>query len=373
MSRRKKSPPPAIPSSPGIVQSGRRGLGTVALLVVLTCAAYWPSLRGGFLWDDDVLLTNSSMVKAPDGLYRIWFTTEPVDYWPMTNTSFWLEWRLWGLHATGYHVTNLTLHIANAFLLWAILRRLRIPGAWLAALIFGVHPVNVESVAWIAQRKNTLSMLFFLSSILWYLKAEIGGPRRWYWFSVLAFALAMLSKASVVVLPAVLLLIVWWRRDRITRSDVVRTLPFVLVAIGLTLVSIAFQARGAEEAIRHATAAERMLGAGAIVWFYLYKALLPIHLVFVYPQWQVDAGDVRWWVPLAAAVAATSLLVWQRRRPWGRALLFAWLFFCVALLPVMGFVDIAFMRYSLVADHYQYIAIIGVIALAAAAVDRTLA
>src|SRR5262249_34551329 len=169
-------------------------LALAALLALAATLVYRPALTGGFVWDDDTLVTRSELVKASDGLYRIWFTTEPLDYWPLTNSSFWLEWRAWGMNPTGYHVTNLILHIASGLLLWSVLRRLSIPGAFLAALLFVLHPVNVESVAWIAQRKNTLSMVFFLLSILWYLKFDSNKERMWYCVSIAAFVLAMLSK-----------------------------------------------------------------------------------------------------------------------------------------------------------------------------------
>lgn len=368
-------------------------------LVVVAFVAYWPSLTGGFIWDDETLITKNTLVKAANGLYRMWFTKEPLDYWPLTNSLFWLEWRLWGMNPIGYHVVNLLLHVSNTLIAWAILRRLTIPGAFLAALIFVLHPVNVESVAWIAQGKNTLSMFFFLWSILWYLTHEFGpaepvlparprpgakkdrdqgsrAPRpmrpvsqAWYWLSLGAFVLAMLAKGSVVILPFVLLIIIWWRRGTITRTDLVRTGPFVFVAIVLTLVNIWFQTHGHQGVIRHATLIERALGAGAVVWFYLYKALLPVNLTFVYPQWSIQAHDIRWWVPLSAAVAATAVLLWQRRGRWGRPALCAWMFYGLALLPVMGFTDVYFMRYSLVADHYQYIALLAVSASAAAVIE----
>ncbi len=348
----------------------------IAVLVAVGLAVYWPSITGGFLWDDDALLTQNALVKAPDGLYRMWFTTGAVDYWPLTNSSFWLEWRLWGMHPAGYHVTNLLLHIASAGLAWGILRRLQIPGAFIAALIFVVHPVNLESVAWIAQRKNTLSLLFFLVSIHCFLRHDSGDEpagTRWYWLSLVAFTLAMLAKGSVAILPAVLLLLAWWRRDRVAGRDLVRVTPFAVVAAGLTLVNLWFQARGAHEAIRQASLIERVLGASATVWFYLYKALLPIDLAFVYPQWHVQASDVRWWLALAGAVLVTALLVWFRRAPWARPILFAWVYYVVALVPVMGLTDVYFMKYSLVADHYQYIALLGVSAAVGAVFSRGLA
>lgn len=361
----------------------------ILLIVALSLLVYSSSLHGGFVLDDDLLVTENPLVQAPDGLYRIWLTREPVDYWPLTNSVFWFEWHLWGANPTGYHAVNLFLHIIDCLLLWALLNRLKIPGGFLAAILFAVHPVNVESVAWIAQLKNVLSMLFFLLSICCYLQFDVlASPQKvaarklppqtsrkllWYTLSLLAFVLAMLSKGSVAILPLVLLLIIWWQRERITRRDCLRVAPFFLVAAGFTVINLWFQSHSTDEVIRNATLVQRLLGAGAVVWFYLWKAILPLHLSFVYSQWDINPGNLLWWLPLAAAVAVTTLLVWQRNSrssKWIRPVLFAWTFFCLALLPVMGFTDVTYMRNSLVADHYQYIAIIGVVALAAAAVYR---
>ena len=200
-------------------------------------------MGGSFILDDDLLLTGNAMIRAPDGLARIWFSTEPTDYWPVTNTSLWLEWRLWSASPNGYHVTNLLLHIVDCWLIWWVLAKLSIPGP-LAALLFAVHPINVESVAWIAQRKNVLALLFFLLAIGWYLNAESdqkpedlanhrGLNLRWYGLSLTAFVLAMLSKGSVAILPLVLLLIAWWRRNKIARRDLLLTAPFFFVRRGV--------------------------------------------------------------------------------------------------------------------------------------------
>jgi len=359
-------------------------LAGAALIAIAAFLAYFPSINGGFILDDDLLVTSNKLLKAPDGIYRFWFTTEAVDYWPVTNTTLWIEWRLWGMNPTGYHITNLILHIVESLLIWVILRKLSIPGAFLAALIFALHPVNVESVAWISQRKNVMAMLFFLLSILWYLKVEISSPSSpnapsspatgyrvsghssllWYWLSLAAFVLAMLSKGSVAMLPVLLLGIVWWLRP-LTRRDVVRIAPFFLVAVVLVVVNVWFQTHGTGEEFRTASFVQRLLGAGGVVWFYLYKALLPFDLVFIYPRWDIQTNNPLWWLALLAAVAVTGVL-WRYRESWSRPFLFTWGFFCVALVPVMGFTDVGFMKYSLVADRYQHIAIIGVIALAAA-------
>ncbi len=376
MARRNKFTPAARPASPVPLALSGGVLAGAALIVLATAVAYFPSLRGAFILDDKLLLTDNRLIKAADGLYRFWCTTEATDYWPVSNTTLWLEWRLWGMHPAGYHVTNLVLHIVEALLIWSILRRLSIPGAFLGALLFAVHPVNVESVAWIAQRKNLMAMLFFLLSILWYLKAETPPPSRaspppadrWYWLSLVAFGLGMLSKGSVAILPVLLLGIVWGRRP-LTRRDLIRAVPFFVVAAVLARVNVWFQTHGIITEIRTASFAERLLGAGAVVWFYLYKAMLPINLAFIYPRWHIDTEQVRWWLPLLACAGVSGVL-WSYRRGWSRPLLFAWGYFCVALVPVMGFTDVGFMEHSLVADHYQHVALIAVTALVAAGWDK---
>jgi tetratricopeptide (TPR) repeat protein len=341
--------------------------GTLLVLAVLI--SYAPVRNAGFVWDDDSFLTENHLIRVSDGLRRFWFSGQAVDYWPLTSSTLWLEWRLWGPHPLGYHVTNVLLHAAETVLLWRILVRLRIPGAFLAAALFAVHPVNVESVAWITQRKNLVAMLFYLLSIRFFIQAEdarpVGRRRAWYGLSLAAFVLAMLGKGSVAMLPVVLLGIVAWRRH-LTRGDLLRITPFLVAGAALILVNLRFAQHSAESIARHAGFVERLLGAAAAAWFYLGKAYLPIHLSFVYPLWRISVSDPLWWLPLAAAVALTAVL-WLTRRSWGRGPLFAWGYFCVSLVPVMGFTDVYFMRYSLVSDHYEHLALIGAIAPVAAA------
>ena len=372
----------------------------LAAIVFAVFIAYSPATNGGFVFDDGLLLTDSICIKDPGGLQKFWCTNEPLDYWPATNSTFWIEWRLWGMNPAGYHVTNLILHVVETVLIWIVLRRLAIPGAFLAAMVFALHPVNVDSVAWIAQRKNMMVMLFFLLSILWYLRFdELARARLWlaakhapdpsssiphrssfYWLSLAAFVLAMLSKASVVVYPVLLLGIAWWlspgqtesalspgrlRLSPYARRHLALSVPFFTVAVVLTLVNVWFQTHGFEVVFRKAGFAERLLGAGGVIWFYLYKALVPLGLAFVYPQWHIDTGNILWWLPLAAVLAVTAVL-WLYRNTRARPLLFAWGFFCVALAPVLGLKDVGFMEHSLVANHYQHIAIIAVIALTSA-------
>jgi len=341
----------------------------------LTLLAYWPALHGGFVWDDDHFLTKNPLIRASDGLRRFWCTTEAPDYWPVTSTSLWLEWRCWGMHAVGYHATNLLLHLSSALLLWSVLRRLRLPGAFLAALVFAIHPVNVESVAWVTQRKNLLALVFFLGSILAFIRSESAevtsnrpsgraGGWLWYGLSLLAFVLGMLSKGSIAMLPVVLLGIIAWQR-RLAVPDWLRLLPFGLVAAVLTGVNIWFQHHHSAEIIRQAGPLQRVLEAGAIAWFYLAKAIWPLHLSFCYPQWELLPGAVSSWLPASDAVLGFAPL--GLCRGWyGRSLRAALGYFAVMLIPVLGLTDVYFMKYSLVADHYEHLAIIGVIAMAAA-------
>ncbi|MES0350549.1 MAG: glycosyltransferase family 39 protein, partial [Desulfobacteria bacterium] len=208
-----------------IKMSSRKLILSACIILVITSVAYIPAMRGGFVWDDDSFVLNP-IIKAGDGLYRFWFSTEPPDYFPLTSTTLWLEWRLWGENALGYHVVNVLLHVISSILIWLVLKRLKVPGAWLAGLIFAVHPVNVEAVAWITQRKSTLPLLFYFLSILLYLKFE--NTERYWMFalSLGSFLLALLSKTSVIMQPFVLLGCALWQRGRIARKDLIRSIPF---------------------------------------------------------------------------------------------------------------------------------------------------
>jgi Tfp pilus assembly protein PilF len=334
----------------------------VAVLVALTMAVYIPAMRGGFVWNDEDLTAN--IVLQENGLYRVWFTTQSINYWPITWTSYWIEHQLWGLNPAGYHVVNILLHAICALLVWRILIRLKVPGAYVAALVFAVHPVNVESVAWITQRKNLLSMLFYLVALLLYLRFDEAGRRRLYWAAVVAFLLAMLGKGAVATMPVVLLLCAWWLHGRISRRDLLRSVPFFAVSAAMSLVEIYFQSIRAigEDVVRDDTLLERLIGAGWVIGFYIYKAILPLGLCFVYPRWEIDSSQWVAYLP-GLALLAVLLLSWRYRRSFGRPVLFALGYYVITLAPVVGFFDIYFMRYSLVADHYQFVSIISVIAL----------
>jgi tetratricopeptide (TPR) repeat protein len=361
------------PSAGGIHLWAANPMAAGLVLFLLTFLAYLPALHGGFVWDDEIMVSKSAVIRSPEGLYTIWCTTSLPDFFPLTSTSLWLEWRLWGMNPMGYHVTNILLHAGSVILLWRVLRRLNVPGAWLVAAVFGVHPVNVESVAWIAERKNTLAMFFYAATLLCWLKSDGAGRRGWYWLGIAAFVLALLSKTSVAPLPVVLLLCAWWRRGAITWRDVWRTVPFFAAAAILSLVTIWFQNHRAigGDVVQTAGLAGRAATAGCAVWFYIYKDLLPLNLAFIYPHWEIDPHSAVSYLPLAA-LAVCFGICWKWRRSWGGAALFGLGYFVVMLLPVLGFFDIYFQLYSLVADHWQYFSLIGVIALTVALVTRAL-
>jgi tetratricopeptide (TPR) repeat protein len=376
------------------MKSSHKTILWAGLIFLVTLVAYIPAMRGGYIWDDDYYITENSTLRTSDGLRRIWFEPKALpQYYPLVHTTFWLEYHLWQLHPFGYHLVNVLLHAFNAILLLLLLRYLRVPGDWLAALIFALHPVQVESVAWITERKNVLSALFYLSSFLAYLRFYDLAPdldhtspsthgaasevraRPWlfYTLSLLLFLCALLSKTVTCSLPAAILLVLWWKRDRICWRDVLPLIPYFVVGafLGLTTVWLEKHHVGAQGAEWAFSFVDRLLIAGRALWFYASKLVWPQTLTFIYPRWQIDSG--LWWqylFPLAAVAVIFTL--WLLRRQLGKGPLVAVLFFTTTLAPALGFFDIYPMRYSFVADHFQYLASMGLIALGAAGVSTLL-
>ena len=341
----------------------RRGALALLGLCALVCASYYPSLAGGFVWDD-IVFSQEPIVHAASGLWNIWFSPGDMrhegHYWPIVYTTFYLEHKLWGLDPFGYHVVNLLLHLVNSLLVWRLMSRLAVPGGWLIAVVFAVHPVHVESVAWIIERKDLLSGLFYLAAFLtWTRFAETPTVKR-YLLALALFVAGMLSKSVVVTLPAGLLVWHWWRQGNIKFVDVVRLAPFFLVGLAIGLADLAFYATRETLDLGYSYP-ERVLIAARALWFYAAKLFWPVDLAVIYPLWDIDAGDLRAWIYVAAAVLLAGTL-WYYRHRFGRGPLAGSLFFAVTLSPALGLVDFGYMQFSLVADRFQYLASIGLMA-----------
>jgi len=339
------------------------------LIVCCTLLAYLPALSGGLLWDDAAHVTRPEL-RSLHGLWRIWSDLGATQqYYPLLHSAFWVEYKLWGDATLGYHLANILLHAAAAILVMLIMRRLGLPGGWLAALIFALHPVCVESVAWIAEQKNTLSTVFYLSAALLYLHFDQTRRRSQYFLALALFVMAMLSKTVTDTLPAVLLVIFWWRRGRIGwKRDALPLLPWFALgaAAGIFTAWVERTLVGAEGPDFALTLVQRFLVAGRALWFYVGKLVWPANLMFFYPRWRVDSAA--WWqylFPLAAlaALAGLCLLVRKSRGPLAGALVFAG-----TLFPALGFFNVYPFVYSYVADHFQYVASLGIIVPVAVAV-----
>lgn len=333
--------------------------------MIAVLLSYQPAWHGSVLWDDDAHITSPEL-RSADGLGRIWFELGATQqYYPVVHSAFWLFHRLWGDDTLGYHLVNIVLHALSGVLLIAILRRLAVPGALLIGALFALHPVHVESVAWITELKNTLSGVLYLSAALAYLHFDDNRSRGAYALAFGLFALALLAKSVTATLPAALLVVLWWQRGRLNwHRDVVPLVPFLALGIGAGLLTAWVEhtvigARGAEFDL---TLIERGLIAGRAVWFYLAKLLWPVNLIFVYPRW--DVSQAVWWQYLyPLGLVAVLALAWRSRMT-TRAPLAALLLFCGTLLPALGFVNVFPFRYSFVADHFQYLASIPILALA---------
>ena len=366
------------------------GLGLVTAVVL----CFSPALPGDFLWDDDLHITANPTIVGPLGLKEIW-TTAAANYFPLVLTNFWVQHALWGLNPFGYHVVTLLFHALAAVLLWRVLVRLNARGAWLGAALWALHPVQVESVAWICELKNTQSAVFFLGAILGWLRwLEVGrvsdppptSPTRSqdgassrltlshpaYVGALVCAVLAILSKPSTVPLPVVLALCVWWRRGRFAWRDLIPLVPFFLLSFGAAGWTIWEQRvnSGAQGAAWAQTWPERFVIAGRAVWFYIGKLAWPADLIFIYPRWEIAATPLAF-LPFAGVMLVVAGL-WRGRAGALRPVFFAAIFFGALLFPVLGFFSIYFFRYSFVGDHFQYLASMGPLALAGAAITVAL-
>ena len=339
-----------------------------AALLVATLAAYQPAWHGGLLWDDDKHVTSKEL-QSFDGLKRIWFDLGATQqYYPVTHSAFWIEHRVWGDATLPYHLVNIGLHVLSASLLLIVLRRLSVAGAAFAAALFALHPVQVQSVAWISELKNTLSGVFFLVSALLYLRFDADRSRRDYAAALGVFVVALMTKSVTAVLPGVLLVVFWWKRGRLDWGrDLVPTLPFFALgaAAGLFTAWIERTYIGAQGEEFHFSLLERALIAGRAIWFYAGKLFWPVGLNFEYPRWSIDQ-TAPWQYAYPAAVVTLPLACWILRKR-SRAPLAALLLFGGILFPALGFVNVYPFKFSFVADHFQYLALIPIVVLASAA------
>ncbi len=358
----------------------------LALLTVsITLIAYSPSMGGGFIWDDDDYVTENPTLRDVGGLVSIWADpTATPQYYPLVHSSFWVEYQLWGLKPLGYHLDNVLIHLIGSLLLWRLLHRLQVPGGWLAATIFAIHPVHVESVAWITERKNVLSGMFTMLAALSFLRFynfarldEDPRPRwRWYLAAFAAFIAAMLSKTVAATFPAALLVLMWWKTGTLRRRWLIWMSPFLIVGVGMGLITAWLEKSqvGAQGVDWQLSPIERCLIAGRAICFYASKLLYPVPLIFNYERWSVDDTQVwQYGYPAAVLIALISLFVLRHRI--GRGPFATLALFCGLLFPALGFIDVYPFRFSFVADHFQYLAstalIAGVTAMVVSTFGRT--
>jgi tetratricopeptide (TPR) repeat protein len=337
----------------------------VFILICVGITVYIPAMKGGFIWDDDAHIVHNAHLRSSKGLWQMWSNPQSIrarQVYPLTFTTFWIEYQIWGDHPLGYHLTNVVLHCLNALLLWGILLKLRIPGAWVAACVFLLHPIQVESVAWISERKNVLSGFWYFIAFFFFLKFSEKQRRVYYVCSLFSYFFALTAKTLTCSLPVALWISIWWQKGRLTRKDVYLGLPYFLIGIPLGLYTAWLERYhvGAMGAAWDLSFYERLLIASRAWWFYIGKLLLPLQLTFIYPRWEISAGSLRQWAFLLA-LAITVIVCWLLREKIGRAPIAGLFFYTVTIFPALGFFNIYPMRYSFVADHFQYLAGLGII------------
>jgi tetratricopeptide (TPR) repeat protein len=372
--KKKRSPEPIDIVASNTAAPKRHDAFFLALVLLALVVAYLPALRGGPLWDDAAHITKPQL-QSSEGLYRIWFKLGATQqYYPLLHSAFWLEHKLWGDSVLGYHCVTLLWHAVAVLLAYFVLTKLAVPGALLAAAVFALHPVMVESVAWITEQKNTLSAVFYLSAMLVYLDFDRSRSPQHYFIALALFVFGLLTKTVTATLPAALLVIFWWQRGTLAwKRDILLLLPFFLLGAfaGLATAWVERTLIGAQGAEFELTILQRALLAGRVIWFYVGKLIWPTNLTFIYPRWQVEPAVWWQWLFPAAAVGVT-VAFWLLRRKF-RGPLAAWLLFVGTLFPVLGFLNVYPFIFSFVADHFQYLASLALIALVAAGITRGLA
>jgi len=351
-----------------------------AVIVLAGLWIYFPALRGDWVWDDITEVAQNPVLEDPAGLRSIWTAAKGADYFPLKTTLQWLEWRAWGPHPLGYHLATLALHLLSALLFWRLLARWGVRWAWVGGLLLVLHPLAVESVAWIAETKNTLSLALALLALHAYVsfderasavktarRSPNGEGRAFYWLSLLCFLAALLSKTTVAMFPVILLLYAWWRRGRVGGSDLGASVPFFALSLGLGLVTVWFQEHRAMAGadVGAGGLGSRIAGSGLAVAFYIGKFVWPSALMPNYPRWSMASPRPWEFLPWLGLIALAALC-WSRRAGWGRHVLFGIGAFVISIAPVLGLVPMAYLRISWVADHFAYFPMPALAGLAAA-------
>lgn len=347
----------------------------IGLFIGTLIFVYSPALRGGFVWDDDAYVTQNPMLTAPDGWQRIWFSAhQQSQFFPLVYSTLRIEHALWGWNPLGYHLVNVLLHAVNALLVWLILRKMALPGAWIAAGLFAFHPVQVESVAWITELKNVQSTFFYLLSLLLWLRFVVAEKSTWapYFISLIFYVLALLSKTTTCTLPAALVLICWMRGQKLSARRIWQITPFVVLGFSAGLISIWWESHLGnyrENVGQQLSVLQRGLLASHAICFYLSKLVWPANLAFSYPKWALDVSNLWNYACLLICVIGVGA-GFIYRKTLGRSVIAAFVFFIATLSPLLGFIPLYTFLYSYVADHYQYVACIGIFCLAGAALSR---
>lgn len=369
--------------SPEVVEAGRNaaawmmGLQVLVIVLAVVCI-YWPVLEGGWLWDDSRYVTSNLLLRSFTGLEKIWFEPKSfVEYYPILATAEWVQWHLWGMETLGYHVTNLGLHCINALLVWRVLGKFGLRLAWLGGLIFAIHPVQVESVAWISELKNTLSLPPFLLAVCAWIDYEEKKLSRDYWIALGLFLVAMLCKISMVSFPLMILFYAWWKRDRITLGDLQASAPFFVISLVLGALTVYLGA-----VFTHSHSVHDMVGVslgsvtqggwasrvavmGLSLSFYFFNCIWPVGLLPIYPKWAVNPPSPWQFLPWPV-MAVLFYGLWTGRKNWGKGVLLGAGFFLLMLLPFAAL----HWSFTWVMDHFLYIPIIGLIGLVVAGLGQ---
>lgn len=363
--RRKKGRTPArhVPIDRVVFAPNPNGPFVAAAIFCVAILVYLPVLNGRFLWDDQYAIGNNLLLRNGSGLWKIWTTLGNIPqeehYWPLTYTFFWAQWRAWGSHSVGFHAFNIVLNAAIAVQIWRVMRRLALPGAVLAALIFALHPVHVEAVAWVTSLKDLLATALSLVAIEFWLIHEKRGRPKWLILCAIAILLAMLSKSSALMTPAAIAILIWYRRGRLAPREIKSIALLAAVALAVAIFDMwVVRHNKMSEAMLAPPLLERFAQSGRAFWFYAQKLVWPANLSPVYPRWQLSSVQFTGWVPLLLIAGVTAAL-WFLRRRIGRGPLACWLYYGITLGPTLGIIYFGFLAITPAADRYQYLASLG--------------